>query len=206
MSEIERVLQLAKEGKISKDDAVKLLQALSSSLKKLPENTWERLFAMMDEGMSADALAQVLEAGDDDNEPKSKTFRTGVVINGKDVGRIVEDALSRAGVSTGSKWKGKWNGDWSSREAQPRPSETRGNARLIKIEIATSDGNNVRVNIPIGLANFAMKLIPKEAQRTMSEQGLDMETLSEMLKGDLPEGNLVDINTSDGDSVRISIQ
>ena len=208
MSEIERVLQLAKDGKISKEDAVKLLQALSGSLKKLPENTWERLFAMMDEGMSADALAQVLEAGDEDDEPKSKTFRTGVMINGKDVGRIVEDALSRAGVSTGGKWKGKWNGDWSSRDSSPRPSETRGsgNARLIKIEISTSSGDNVRVNIPIGLANFAMKLIPKDAQRTMSEQGLDMETLSEMLKGDLPEGNLVDIATSDGDTVRISVQ
>jgi hypothetical protein len=206
MSEIERVLQLAKDGKISKDDAIKLLQALSSSLKKLPESTWERLFAMMDEGMNADALAQVLEAGDEDEEPKR--FRTGVVINGKDVGRIVEDALSRAGVSTGNKWKGKWNGDWSSRDAHPRPSEARGtgNARLIKIEISTSSGDNVRVNIPIGLANFAMKLIPKDAQRTMSEQGLDMETLSEMLKGDLPEGNLVDIATSDGDTIRISIQ
>ena len=206
MSEIERVLQLAKEGKISKDDAVKLLQALSGSLKKLPESTWERLFAMMDEGMSADALAQVLEAGEEDEEPKR--FRTGVMINGKDVGRIVEDALSRAGVSTGGKWKGKWNGDWSSRNASPHPSESRvsGNARLIKIEISTTNGDNVRVNIPIGLANFAMKLIPKDAQRTMSEQGLDMETLSEMLKGDLPEGNLVDINTSDGDSVRISVQ
>lgn len=206
MSEIERVLQLAKEGKISKDDAVKLLQALSGSLKKLPESTWERLFAMMDEGMSADALAQVLEAGEEDEEPKR--FRTGVMINGKDVGRIVEDALSRAGVSTGGKWKGKWNGDWSSRNVSPHPSESRatGNARLIKIEISTTNGDNVRVNIPIGLANFAMKLIPKDAQRTMSEQGLDMETLSEMLKGDLPEGNLVDINTSDGDSVRISVQ
>lgn len=206
MSEIERVLQLAKEGKISKDDAVKLLQALSGSLKKLPESTWERLFAMMDEGMSADALAQVLEAGEEDEEPKR--FRTGVVINGKDVGRIVEEALSRAGVSTGSKWKGKWSGDWSSRDSSPRPSETRGtgNARLIKIEISTNNGDNVRVNIPIGLANFAMKLIPKDAQRTMSEQGLDMETLSEMLKGDLPEGNLVDIATSDGDSIRISVQ
>ncbi len=202
MSEIERVLQLAKEGKISKDDAVKLLQALSSSLKKLPESTWERLFAMMDEGMSADALAQVLEAGEDDEEPKRGSFRTGVRINGKDVGKIVEDALSRAGVS-GNKWSGNWNGDWSSRNSSPKPS---GNVRLIKIEITTSDGDNVRVNIPIGLANFAMKLIPKDAQRTMSEQGLDMETLTEMLKGDLPEGNLVDIATADGDIIRISVQ
>lgn len=203
MSEIERVLHLAKEGKISREDAVKLLQALSSSLKKLPESTWERLFAMMDEGMSADALAQVLEAGENEEpEEKRGSFRTGVKINGKDVGRIVEEALSRAGV-TGSKWSGQTWGDWSSRNSSPKPS---GNTRLIKIEINTSDGDNVRVNIPIGLANFALKLIPKDAQRTMNEQGLDMETLQEMLRSDLPEGNLVDINTSDGDMIRISVQ
>ena len=202
MSEIERVLQLAKDGKISKDDAVKLLQALAASLKKLPESTWERLFAMMDEGMNADALAQVLEAGEDDEPEKRGSFRTGVRINGKDVGKIVEAALARAGMSS-NKWSGIRNGDWSSRSSSPKSS---GNARLIKIEITTTNGDNVRVNIPIGLANFAMKLIPKEAQRTMSQQGLDMETLTEMLKGDLPEGNLVDISTSDGDEIRISVQ
>jgi hypothetical protein len=202
MTEIERVLQLAKEGKISREDAVKLLQALSGSLKKLPESTWERLFAMMDEGMSAEALAQVLEAGDEEEDNKRSTWRTNVKINGKDVGRIVEEALSRAGVS-GSKWSGNWSGDWSSRSGAAKPS---GGARLIKIEIASSDGDNVKVNIPMGLANFAMKLIPKDAQRAMSEQGLDMETLQEMLRGDLPDGNLVDIATSDGDKIRISVQ
>jgi hypothetical protein len=203
MTEIERVLQLAKEGKISRDDAVKLLQALSGSLKKLPESTWERLFAMMDEGMSAEALAQVLEAGEDEDDNKRGTWRTNVKINGKDVGRIVEEALSRAGVS-GSKWSGNWSGDWSSRSGAAKPSG--GGTRLIKIEITSSEGSNVKLNIPMGLANFALKLIPKDAQQKMSEQGLDMETLQEMLRGELPQGNLVDIATGDGDTVRISVE
>jgi hypothetical protein len=203
MSEIERVLHLAKEGKISRDDAVKLLQALSGSLKKLPESTWERLFAMMDEGMSAEALAQVLEAGDGEDEgDKRTTFRTGVKINGRDVGRIVEEALSRAGVNS-SKWSGNWSGDWSSRSPSPKPS---GGTRLIKIEIMSGEGSNIKLNIPMGLANFALKLIPKDAQHKMSQQGLDMETLQEMLRGELPQGNLVDIATSDGDMVRISVE
>lgn len=201
MSEIERVLQLAKESKISKEDAVKLLQALSASLKKLPESTWERLFAMMDEGMSAEALSQVLEAGEGEEEKRS-TFRTGVKINGRDVGRIVEEALSRAGVS-GGKWTGNWSGDWSSRTGAAKPS---GTAKLIKIEIASSEGDNVRVNIPVGLANFALKLIPKEAQKSMNEQGLDMETLQEMLRGDLPEGELLAIATGEGSKIRITVQ
>ncbi|MFN3267049.1 MAG: SHOCT-like domain-containing protein [Deinococcales bacterium] len=201
MSEIERVLQLAKEGKISKEDAVKLLQALSAGLKKLPESTWEHLFAMMDEGMSAEALAQVLEAGEDEEE-KRTTFRTGVKINGRDVGRIVEEALARAGVPS-SKWSGNRSGDWSSRFGAAKPT---GATRLIKIEVASSGGDNVRVNIPVGLANFALKLIPKDAQKAMNEQGLDPETLQEMLRSDLPEGNLVDIATGDGNKIRISVQ
>ncbi len=203
MSEIERVLNLAKDGKISRDDAIKLLQALSASLKKLPESTWERLFAMMDEGMSADALAQVLEAGEDEEEEPKRGFRTGVRINGKDVGKIVQEALSQAGVTRGSKWSGNWSGDWSSRNSSPKPS---GTARLIRIEISTAHGDNVKVNIPIGLANFAIKLIPRDAQDTMAEQGLDMETLQEMLRGDLPDGDLVNISTAHGDNIRITIQ
>ena len=64
----------------------------------------------------------------------------------------------------------------------------------------------MRVNIPLGLANFALKLIPKEAQRAMQEQGLDMASLQEMLRGDdLPSGNFIDISTASGDEIRISI-
>ncbi len=202
MGEIERVLQLAKDGKISKEDAVRLLMALASSLKKLPESTWERLFAMMDEGMSAEALAQVLDAGEDDKRESKRggayAFSMGKDLGnlGKDISGIVEGALRRAGIASERTEKATDYVNSSTR---------RGNARLIRIQIESSEGDEVKVNIPIGLANFALKLIPKDAQRTMQEQGLDPASLQEMLQGDLPDGELVNITTKEGDEIRISV-
>jgi hypothetical protein len=190
MGEVERILQLVKDGKISKEDAVQLLGAISGNLKKLPAATWERLFQLMDEGMNAAALAQVLEAGDEKETKREKAYAYAFGPNfdkgklGEMIGERVADAFRRKGMS----------------------SDARGGAKLLKIEVDSSSGDEVRVNIPIGLANFALKLIPKEAQRAMQEQGLDMNSLQEMLRGEsLPEGNIIDISTSSGDEIRISI-
>lgn len=191
MGEVERILQLAKDGKISKDDAVKLLTAISNNLKKLPPETWERLFQLMSEGMNATALAQVLEAGSqpdhgsDSRRESAFSFLSGsndMAGLGDMIGERVRDAFKRKG------------------------GDAKGGARLLKIEVDSSSGDEVRVNIPLGLANFALKLIPKEAQRAMQEQGLDMTSLQEMLRGDdLPSGNFIDISTASGDEIRISI-
>jgi hypothetical protein len=83
---------------------------------------------------------------------------------------------------------------------------TNASSRMLKIEVDTSNGDEARVNIPLGLANFALKLIPKEAQRILQAQGVDMASLQEMLRGDeLPVGNFIDISTADGDEIRMSV-
>ena len=191
MGEVERILQLAKDGKIGKEDAVKLLTAISGNLKKLPPETWERLFQLMSEGMNAASLAQVLEAGSqhdqssDSRRESAFSFLSGsndMAGLGDMIGERVRDAFKRKG------------------------GDAKGGSRLLKIEVDSSSGDEVRVNIPLGLANFALKLIPKEAQRAMQEQGLDMASLQEMLRGDdLPNGNFIDISTASGDEIRISI-
>ena len=191
MGEVERVLQLAKDGKIGKDDAVKLLIAISGHLKKLPPETWERLFQLMSEGMNATALAQVLEAGSQHDQSS----------DGKR-----ESAFSFLGGSNDMAGLGDMIGERVRDAFKRKGGDTKGGARLLKIEVDSSSGDEVRVNIPLGLANFALKLIPKEAQRAMQEQGLDMASLQEMLRGDdLPNGNFIDISTSSGDEIRISI-
>jgi hypothetical protein len=187
MGEVERVLQLVKDGKISKEDAVKLLGAISGSLKKLPAATWERLFQLMDEGMNAGALAQVLEAGEEApkrerHDPRAYAFSGDFAGLGDMISERISNSFKRRG-------------------------DPKGGARLLKIEVDSAGGDEVRVNIPIGLANFAIKLIPKEAQRAMQEQGLDMNSLQEMLRGEnLPDGEFVNISTSGGDEIRITIE
>jgi beta-lactam-binding protein with PASTA domain len=51
-----------------------------------------------------------------------------------------------------------------------------------------------------------LKLIPKEAQRAMNEQGIDPVTLQELLKSELPDGEIIRVEGSDGTEVRISIE
>ena len=90
--------------------------------------------------------------------------------------------------------------------APPRPVGPRGTSRLLRIEVESSDGSNVRVNLPLGLANFAMKLIPREAQTAMTEKGLDVGAIQELLRGDMPDGEVVSMEGSDGSSVRVRVE
>jgi hypothetical protein len=77
MGQIERILQLVQQDKINREDAAKLLAALSSGLATLPNSTWERLFAMLDQGMSVEALAQVLGAElEQDKDNRRSTWST----------------------------------------------------------------------------------------------------------------------------------
>lgn len=179
MSEVERILELVAAEKISRDEAVKLLGALSPGLAKLPGSTWERLFAQLDAGMPAGDLAQLLGLG---AEPDP----------GQSIGRAVARAMGQVDVALGRLDLGG----------------KRKTARLMRLEVEDGEtGSNVRVNLPLGLANFALKLIPKEAQKVLAEQGLDMATLSELLKSDLPDGNLVEVEDGKtGTEVRIWIE
>jgi hypothetical protein len=165
MTEIERILELVSANKLSRDEAKKLLAALSPHVAKLPDSVLEHLFTQLAEHqLTSKAVAQLLEPSVPYASPAPP--------------------------------------------APPMPPmvTNRRPARLLHIDIESSDGATVKLNLPLGLANFALKMIPKEAQKTMSEQGIDLGILSEMLKGDLPEGNLVEVESVDGDEIRIWIE
>ncbi|WP_299431320.1 hypothetical protein [uncultured Meiothermus sp.] len=76
------------------------------------------------------------------------------------------------------------------------PPPARGIARMIRIVVEGEDVK-VRVNVPAALAKFASNFIPPEAQRQLSSQGIDIAGILDMLKGELPEGRLVDVEISD---------
>ncbi len=195
MGQIERILQLVQQNKINREDAAKLLAALSSGLATLPDSTWERLFAMLDQGMSVEALAQVLGAELEQDKDKRSTWSTkgqragnfGMGGLGSQVSTIVNDQIADAFR--------KGFGD-------PR----RKTARVLRVVVESSDGTDVNINIPLGLANMVLKLIPKEAQRAMTEQGIDPATLQELLKSELPDGEIIRVEANDGTEVRISIE
>ena len=61
------------------------------------------------------------------------------------------------------------------------------------------DGEDVKVkvNVPASLAKFATNFIPADAQHQLASQGLDIAGILDMLKGELPEGRLVDVEIND---------
>ncbi|WP_018465222.1 SHOCT-like domain-containing protein [Calidithermus timidus] len=72
----------------------------------------------------------------------------------------------------------------------------KGIAKMLRISVS-GEGIKVNVNLPVSLAKFAASFIPPEAKQAMSAQGIDLAGILDMLKGDLPEGRLVDVEIQD---------
>lgn len=194
MGQIERILQLVQQNKINRQDAAKLLAALSNGLATLPDSTWERLFAMLDQGMGVEALAQVLGAELEQDSKRSTWSTKGARASNFGMGGLGSQVSSMVNDQIADAFR-KGFGD-------PK----RKTARVLRVVVEASDGTDVNINIPLGLANMVLKLIPKEAQRAMTEQGIDPVTLQELLKSDLPDGEIIRVEASDGTEVRISIE
>ncbi|HEX2863506.1 MAG TPA: hypothetical protein VHN99_02970 [Deinococcales bacterium] len=87
-----------------------------------------------------------------------------------------------------------------------RGAPGRKTARLMRLDIETADGSEIRVNLPLGLANFALRLIPQDALAALRDQGLDPGSLSELLRGDLPDGEVLHLESNDGTEVVLKVE
>lgn len=76
--------------------------------------------------------------------------------------------------------------------------------RWLFIKVNEGDGKVVNIKIPIGLAKFAGKFIPKEAKAAMAGHGIDLD-LNGLMKTleDCGPMNLVEVNEGDGKVVKI---
>jgi polyhydroxyalkanoate synthesis regulator phasin len=76
------------------------------------------------------------------------------------------------------------------------PSSPKGIARMLRIVV---DGEEVKlkVNLPAALAKFAANFIPPETKQQLSTQGIDLVGILDMLKGELPEGRLLDMEVNE---------
>lgn len=72
----------------------------------------------------------------------------------------------------------------------------KGIAKMIRIVVDGQDVK-VKVNVPASLAKFASNFIPVDAQNQLASQGIDLAGILDMLKGELPEGRLVDVEIND---------
>lgn len=91
----------------------------------------------------------------------------------------------------------------------PRPR-----ARTLRISIAeVVDGQgkaNIKVNVPLGLAKFALRFMPAQAKEELAAQSIDLNQLLDGLSEESPEGPIVDLETEKGDGsgkiARITIE
>ncbi len=103
----------------------------------------------------------------------------------------------------------------AARAHSPRSSGSpRPRARALRISIAeVVDGHskaNVKVNVPLGLAKFALRFMPAQAKEELAAQSIDLNQLLDGLSEESPDGPIVDLETEKGDGsgkiARITIE
>ncbi len=94
----------------------------------------------------------------------------------------------------------------------PSPPKVKGIAKMIRVQVDAQedDGSQrakVDVNIPLGLARFIAKFLPRDVKDSIEKQGIDLTQLFEGVNGgDFPEGEIINIDSSeDNDSNRTKI-
>lgn len=75
------------------------------------------------------------------------------------------------------------------------------------IDIESSDGDNVKVNLPLKLASLAVNMLPKDKIATIEKEGVDIRSILTNINDIVEEmdGDLVNIESSNGDLIRIYI-
>ncbi len=72
----------------------------------------------------------------------------------------------------------------------------KGIARMVRIQLDAVDVK-LKVNLPAALAKFAANFIPPETKSQLGAQGIDIDGILDMVKGELPEGRLVDLQVNE---------
>jgi len=79
-------------------------------------------------------------------------------------------------------------------------------AQLLRITVDAREGDRdptkVHVNVPLKLARFASRFLPKEARAELEGQSIDLAELLSSLGDEVPDGPLVDIDASDADGTK----
>lgn len=77
-------------------------------------------------------------------------------------------------------------------------------ARFLRVRAASSDGHKVNLNIPLPLAKFALRFIPKNVQTQMADQNIDLDTIMAAIQ-EGAEGKIVEATSDNGDQVEIYV-
>lgn len=219
---VKRLLDLVRAGRLSLEDAAPLLAALSPRL-ALTDSDRELVASLLgreelDTGQVAEHLL-LLRGVKDFPAPPPPPRAPRVVVNGRG-GRGLDDLLGRVtenidgfvdhitetveGALQGSPPRGRpasgfGSGFGSGAGAPP-------SARILKVQVESSEGDEYSANLPVSLAPHLGKLIPTHGQRALERAGLTIEALQLLIEASPPPGDLINAEDSEGNSVRISLK
>lgn len=83
------------------------------------------------------------------------------------------------------------------------------NEKMFKIYVDSSEGDNVKINIPVVVLNSILKITGKLPIKNADLEGVDLEMLAETISKAIESeilGEIVSVNSSKGDIVRIVIE
>jgi len=73
-------------------------------------------------------------------------------------------------------------------------------AKILQILVHEEDNEKINVSVPMGLAKFAARFIPKTAKVKLNDEGIDLKDFFETLRQqEVRVGTLLDVTTTDDD-------
>ncbi|GAA5533681.1 hypothetical protein E5F05_06355 [Deinococcus metallilatus] len=206
---VKRLLDLVRAGRLSLEDAGPLLAALNPRL-ALTDSDRELVASLlaredMDTGQVAEHLL-LLRGVRDVPQPPSAPRIPRVVVGGRHV-QGVDGLVERlTGGIDGMVDRITDSVDRAFDGAPPRSASRPASARILRVEVESSSGDEYTANLPVSLAPHLDRLIPPHGREALERAGLSIEALQLLIEAGPPPGDLIDAEDSSGNSVRISLK
>ncbi|MDB5044204.1 MAG: hypothetical protein JWQ08_254 [Deinococcus sp.] len=211
---VKRILDLVRAGKLDLNDAAPLLAALSARL-ALTDADRELIGSLlareeMDTGQVAEHLLLLRGVRDTPpaaprppNPPGHPGWAWDEQTRSERPGRGMNVDVNMEGIMDGvNSVLGRVGGMIGSAGAPPRAGAT---ARILRVQVESSEGDEYDANLPVSLAPHLHKLIPAHGIRALERAGLSLEALQLLIEASPPPGNLINAEDSEGNSVRLTL-
>lgn len=202
---VKRLLDLVRAGRLSLEDAAPLLAALNPRL-ALTGGDRELVASLLarediDTGQVAEHLLLLRGVRDAAQPPSPPRPPRAPGWNGVDglVDRLtggIDDMVGRITESVDRALEGP----------PPRSTPRPASARILRVEVESSSGDEYKANLPVSLAPHLEKLIPPHGIEALESAGLSLEALQLLIEASPPPGPLIEADDSSGNSVRISLK
>ncbi|ACO47316.1 hypothetical protein Deide_22840 [Deinococcus deserti VCD115] len=215
---VKRILELVRAGKLSLEDAAPLLAALNTRL-ALTDSDRELVASLLareelDAGQVADHLLLLRGVRDTPPSPPPPPRPPRVVVGGRTMPGMDGFVERLSGGLDGlfdrvtEQVERSIEGTMPPRHRnEPAHSgQAHGSARILRVHVESSDGDEYSANLPVSLAPHLHKLIPPHGLRALEKAGLSLEALQLLIEADPPPGDLINAEDSSGNSVRITLR